>query len=538
MKFFKKISIKIILLLGILLCLFFNPYRQIKVEKIKIKIDQQKYLIARIYTPQISNEQIPNIIVTHGVSNSKEQMNNLSLNIAHGGMRAISFDFGNFGESYRLTTPLTLADLELNTIKDTEIVIDFLRKNLPYFQFDKLGIIGHSMGGATTLQISSKFPDINSSVVMSMGGYANKNAPKNLLFTVGVYEQLNPLSKILNFLDDNLKKECDLVNNLCGNFQEKNARKIFISGTTDHIIAPYDYQFNQEIVTWLQKSFNLPVTNSILKIGLFLWGIVLVFISLIPIHIQQLIKASNHFRRSPYLSKLNILVIVVSIYFVNFTQIINTNLASILIIYLLIVTFISDYILLNIKINITQVYKTLIYLFLILNTVLVSTIVLGLFVLKEYPQYFLQIPNFIIQWWFFIPYNYALNIKVLLFPQYSFNLQPSWLFWLLIALEFIRQGIVLQVFEIVIKRICHGLRQPFSLRIAMSKQELLILMVLLICAIFLVYQRLNDDIISTIFSLGFEVLKLFIIMILLPIILTILIIKNKWLNQNIISITD
>ncbi|MFW6358059.1 MAG: alpha/beta hydrolase [Chroococcales cyanobacterium] len=180
------ISSLLILFLGLILTVIFNPNRGIRSKAIAINSNSQQPLISRLYLPENPRYPLPVIILCHGVNNSKEMMIPLATELVRNNIAAIPFDFGGYGESYPLTGELkSINSLGKSTLEDAQAVLNYVRQNPKLFDPEKIGIIGHSLGGAAALELAKKEPKINVTGVLSISVDATPMKPKNLFLGDG-----------------------------------------------------------------------------------------------------------------------------------------------------------------------------------------------------------------------------------------------------------------------------------------------------------------------------------------------------------------
>ncbi|MGK7922254.1 MAG: alpha/beta hydrolase [Trichodesmium sp.] len=256
----------LLLAVGLILSIIFNPTIGIEAKSLTIKIDSQRHLVSRIYTPNTAKPH-PVILLCHGVNNSKEMMIPLAVELARHGIAAIAFDFGGYGESYQLqTAEKSRENLEKNTQIDTKAVLTYIQTHPEIFDQERIGILGHSLGGATALALGQTEDVLRSTIILGMSGIATPTTPQNLFLGAGVYEQINPPQDLRVTLQQaTAQKNPVCINNshnICGNFTDGTARLLIISDTADHIIEPYDPQLIQQVVNWAQRSLDVtPATE-------------------------------------------------------------------------------------------------------------------------------------------------------------------------------------------------------------------------------------------------------------------------------------
>ena len=257
----------LLLALGLILSIIFNPSIGIEAKSVAIEIDSQRHLVSRIYTPTTATPH-PVILICHGFNSSKEMMTPLAVELARHGIAAIAFDFGGYGESYPLTNrEKSRENLEKNTQIDAQAVLGYIRAHPEIFDQERIGILGHSMGGATALALGQTEEVLRTTIILGMSGIATPTTPKNLFLGAGVYEQINHPQDLRVMLQQTIAKENPVCindsNKICGDFADGTARLLIISDTSDHIIAPYDSQLMAEVVKWAQRSLDVSWTTEV-----------------------------------------------------------------------------------------------------------------------------------------------------------------------------------------------------------------------------------------------------------------------------------
>ncbi len=252
---------------GLILSIIFNPTIDVAAKSVTIEINPQQYLVSRIYTPT-SQAPHPVILLCHGVNNSKEMMAPLAVELAKHGIAAIAFDFSGYGESSPLkAAEKSIENLEKQTQTDATAVLAYIRSHPEMFDQERIGILGHSMGGATALTLGQKEEVLRSTIILGISGTATPTIPRNLFLGAGVYEQINSpqdLRVTLQQATVNKNPVCiNDSNHICGDFSVRTARLLIISGTADHIIEPYDPYLMMEVVKWAKSSLDINPTTEV-----------------------------------------------------------------------------------------------------------------------------------------------------------------------------------------------------------------------------------------------------------------------------------
>jgi len=515
----------ILLLIGLCICLIFNPFTQITSNPLIINPNSPYKLIGRLYRPLKSDKPLPVVILAHGINSSKEMMTPLAIELARNNIAGLAFDFAGFGESHPLEkNQQSVDDLTQSTIKDTQAILNYLQHNPQQFNLDKIAIVGHSMGGVTALEFAKKNLQIKSTVTLGIGGEATATSPANLLFNIGTYEQLNPAHTLKPLLKT-ATKDC-LKQQMCDNFAAGTARKLKISPTTDHINVIFDSIIIQETIDWIKHSLQLttPTLTPVMPefiIGILLGGTGLIFgLTLFLVTHTQLIRWRSltiAFAFLMILAQFNLL----SPFIISHTLLI-----------LLIVSLLSNYAQVrphNWSFNLSLLA---IYIFILFTAVWLATFLHGLEELIKEPTMSVYLPLFALKWVFYVVYNRFLELKSWMFPQYTFAVTVNPIFLIILILDSFKLGIVLTTIVKVTMIIVDWLRQPFRLGIKnLTTKEVIILGILGIICLIVLWLRYSQGLLNDAISQWEVVSKLFILFIFVPIIIIIVALRSPFLKH-------
>ncbi len=520
-----------ILTIGMVISTGFYPINGIEAESIAIHLDSQRSLMSRIYIPKNSTAPYPVMLLCHGINASKAVMEPLAVELARHGIAAIAFDFGGFGESYSINSNnKSMEKLEASTLADAEAILTFVQSHPQQFDVEYTGIIGHSVGGTTALQLAQIEPQLQSAIVLSMSGFATPTTPANLLLGVGLYEQLNPPKDLREMLQQTTNG-CANPGTICGNFSNNTARKLVISDTADHFTAPYDPQLIREIVNWAQQSFGVSFSDLPIVTPYFIIGLCLTFIGGIssgaclfiragkPVIVPKLRQVFRYF-----VSWLMGITIVI-LWGLGSSGIAPSRGASNMLLFSYILQVCSNYALCYPQTAARAVRIASLYSLLFFGAFFLSGLLSASGEIFYKPVYLITLPQFAIQWIFFLFYNYSQALKLILFPIHTLALAPSLLFWLLVFLELILPGVTL----IGIKQVGVGsvtkLRNPWQLtgigKISRKSASLLGGLLLLLAII--LSQRVSD--LSLVGSKGLVALQVFGLVLFLPLTAIVIIVR-------------
>lgn len=523
----KTLQLSLFLLgIGLLICIVFNPLEGINLESVTIPLDNNRNLVAKIYTPKNIPAPYPTIILCHGINASKEMIAPLAIEIARHGIAAIAFDFGGFGESYPLPDK-SVQTLEASTLADAQAILAFLRSQPQRFDAQNLGIGGHSLGGTTSLQLAQINSELHATVVLSMSGFATSKTPQNLFLGVGLYEQLNPPQDLREMLAQATEGKCLESGKICGNFVTGNGRKLFISDTTDHFTAPYDPQLIREVISWLQQAFHLPVRDKFLIYPWFILGFLLTFSGIIATGVSLIFRSTHSIRINyPKFYGLfrygitgSITLLILFAY-----QLKESNI--LLCFYLM--QLCTNYTILHPKRVSKAVGIATLYNILFLIAFLLPGLLIGAREIIHNPAHLFRLPQFLLQWPIFLVFNYTIFFKNLFFQAYTLKIQLSWLAWLLIGLELIKPGITLTWIAKIGVRSVKGLRSPLALtklgKLNAKNSSLLAGLVVLLTVI--LHQQ--SVYLERVWSTGIAGLQVFGLLLFLPISIIIIILRSRW----------
>lgn len=518
----------ILILIGLCISLVFYPFKNIISNPLIINPNSSHTLIGRLYRPINAFNNLPVVILLHGVSSSKEMMIPLAIELARNNIAGLAFDLGGFGESYPLkSNEQSIDSLTESTVKDTQAILNYIQNNPQQFNLDKIAIVGHSMGGVTALDLAEKDLPIKATVTLGIGGEATLNSPANLLFAIGTYEQLNPASNLRPLLAMATETPADCFNQqICGNFADGTARNLRISPTTDHFTAIFDSILTQDTIDWIKQSLQITTPFLPPKMPQFIIGILVGVTGLILGLTLFWVAHPNLIRWRCLTGAIALLIILAQF------NLISPVITSHAIIILFILILISNYAQVrshNWAFNLAVIFT---YIILLLSAFWVATVFHGLEELIREPSNIIYLPIFAFKWGFYVAYNGFLKFKTLMLPNYSFTVTVNSVFIIVLIIDSLILGIVLTTVEKITMIIVHWLRQPFRLGIKnMSPKEVIILVSLVIIGSIVIWQRYNQGLLNEAISRGGIVGKLFILFILLPIVIIIAVLRSPGLHR-------
>jgi dienelactone hydrolase len=243
------------LLLGVGLGLWFEGGHHllsppaVDVAVVDIAVAPQRTLGGRLYLPPGVSDPVPAVLLCHGVNSSKDTLAPLAQSLARQGIAGMVFDFGGYGQSYRRPN-----DAAAN-ITDAIAVLNWMAHH-PALDARRFAILGHSMGGTTALAVAQQQSHLRATLLLSIAGNASPTQPANLWWGSGVYEELNPVGDMVAFFQSATTQPTP-PDTTVGRFDQGTARRLTLSPTADHALAPYDPQLQQQAIAWVQQAFEL-----------------------------------------------------------------------------------------------------------------------------------------------------------------------------------------------------------------------------------------------------------------------------------------
>jgi dienelactone hydrolase len=263
---FKKILI-IILILSVYLSSFMvfgivnSNFGTLEVNR--VEINSFVTISAFLYKPSEASkiDRVPAIVLSHGISGSKEMMNSIALELAKNGFIAISMDLLGHGDSGGI-----FENQDTDPTLGMKDVVDYVSE-LDFVDSSKIGLIGHSLGAGAVRATSLVCGNVRACVFIAGGlgdiandtdnyGVLNSTFPANLLIAVGSYDVLFDLDETRQELMPLFGCPLSIEENrVYGSFLDNNARSLFVSETI-HLFEPVDGEIVSKIVYWMGNSLK------------------------------------------------------------------------------------------------------------------------------------------------------------------------------------------------------------------------------------------------------------------------------------------
>jgi len=513
-----------LILLGLgLLLNWICGFSHIHSEVIQLSRNPKQTLIGRLYSPLQTNAPYPTLMLWHGVSCTKEMMEPLAIELARQGVMVLTFDGGGFGESYKREYD------EQENLADARAIAAYVYAHPERFDATRIGVGGHSMGGATALFLANGDSRIKTAILLGMGADINRVLPPNLLMGTGLYEQFYTPEVMRSMLQQGTGEAAKEFQ-FYGNLTKGTARKLIISPTSDHLIEPVDPTLIRETVAWTRQVFDIKTSPQGLIMPGFILGQVLLLLGSI-ISVSYCLRDNSYGRKHPRLVSMGFVAMALLMLSLGMTGQIPERLTTDLIVLAAILLPISHYAIshptrLTPFFCITGLYAVLI----VFAYAMVAAVLQG-HELITHPALILGLPQFMLQMPIALIYTLEQKLRADLFPIYSHGVMPSWTVLLLFLPELIRPGIVLRVITQAAIWLARWLRQPLQIRWKErpSGRLLQLLAGLIILLIGVLYQQTNGkDLSSDYIWTG---LKLLVRMELLPALLIVGMMRSRLLQK-------
>ncbi len=472
-----------LLALGLWLNWVYSP-RSIHSEVVKVVRSEQQVLVGRVYTPSHGvPAPYPTLMLWHGVSSTKETLTPLAIALARQGIAVATFDAGGFGESY----PRTYSEAE--NLTDAQAIAAYVFAHPEQFNAVQIGVGGHSMGGATALFLANEESRIKTTIVLGMSADINRILPPNLLMGIGLYEQFHSPAAMRLMLQqgtDPLAKAFQTY----GDFKRGTARRLVISPTSDHLMAPFDPTLIHETVAWAKQAFDLNESSPKLPKFMASGGMVSQFFLLLG----SIFSSSYWLRRSARPRQrrrwfaMGLIAAVLLILTLGMSGQLSGLLTTQLIIGLAILLPFGNYALcyptqLTPMLQIAGLYGVLIGL-----AYGIAAVGLRGFEFMAQPSWILGLPQFLLQMPIALLYSRLQEWRAMLFPVYGEGVVPSWGLLFLFLPEVIRPGVVLHGLTQLAIWVARWLRQPLQFQwMVMAGRSLQLLAILTIMLLGILY---------------------------------------------------
>jgi len=231
---------------------------RLRVTKVSIPAGNHD-LSAILYIPPTahSNNPVPAVLVTHGISNAKETSSCIALEVSRLGFVSLALDLTGHGGSG--------GDLGADDPTfGVSTALEYLA-GLDYVDSRLLGLVGHSLGAGAVRGAADRF-GVTAVAFLGGGvggvsesgedGALSPTFPPNLLVAVGSHDVLFDIEKLETTLMPVFDTSAPVVpGDLYGNISSGTLRKLVVSPTI-HLLEPVDPAIVGEVTWWMMRQLT------------------------------------------------------------------------------------------------------------------------------------------------------------------------------------------------------------------------------------------------------------------------------------------
>ncbi len=208
-----------------------------------------------IYRDAPSDRRYPVVVLAHGFSASKAVMDVLARRLSRAGYAVITFDFR--GHAFN-STPFGYGWAREGLYEDLDKVVLYASAQ-PQFDFERLILVGHSMGGGAVLGYASRHPGAAAVVGISAGG--RPDGPYPLPNTLLIWASGDPRSIRANQRSIGARLadlERLVLERTYGDPLRGSAVRISEVDRNDHLTILYSAEAARRILSWLRETVQPP----------------------------------------------------------------------------------------------------------------------------------------------------------------------------------------------------------------------------------------------------------------------------------------
>ncbi len=275
---------------------FFVNFDWSSLDVSRFTISGESEIAVLMYMPVGVSEAdpVPAVVLGHGISESKEMLSQIALELARSGVVAVSVDLVGHGDSGGSFGGLGFdpADKTLGLGDAVQFLIE-----QDYVDSSAIGLVGHSLGAGAVRATAVVFDNVVASVFIGGGlgepveaaeyGVLSSTFPKNLLIVIGKHDVLFDLQKTKDELGLAFGDVSEIAEGeIYGEFSDFSARSLVVPETT-HLFESADLDAVSAVVSWMRKALrmdnvdgevNLTYLNRELGVGIGLVSfVILVF---------------------------------------------------------------------------------------------------------------------------------------------------------------------------------------------------------------------------------------------------------------------
>lgn len=214
-----------------------------------VSISGENTITGVLYEPHEPRNGAPCVLLAHGITNSKEPLSGIALELAKHGYIALSIDLVGHGRS---TGSLGGTDQSLGVIQSAEYLLEYSNNT-------HIGLVGHSLGAGAVYYVASHGVTENGIVLIGGGigsnDYQNSSGgfmpsrPWDPLIIIGRYDVLFTLDEINESLMITFPNSDIELNTLKGDPKDGSMRMLLMPYTS-HLLEPIDPVVVDATVDW------------------------------------------------------------------------------------------------------------------------------------------------------------------------------------------------------------------------------------------------------------------------------------------------
>lgn len=201
----------------------------------------------------------PAAVICQPFTTPPEAARLLALELVRSGVVALAFDWRGRAPGENRQLMRTGARETLRA--DVAAAVDFLRGQ-PGVDRERIMLAGHSVGGTLALEVAVADPRIRAVAVIGMEADITPQAPANVLWAVGLYDEFRVLNRMLEVFQASAATAAP-ENTTVGDFARGTARRLGVSPTADHFTELLDRNIHREVRDWFRRAAGLPAVTDL-----------------------------------------------------------------------------------------------------------------------------------------------------------------------------------------------------------------------------------------------------------------------------------
>jgi dienelactone hydrolase len=240
-------------LFALLVLLFPEPSHS--VQYLRIQNGMRMPLWVVVYRPEPAQfEKAPAAVVCQPINDPPEYGRMLELELVRDGFVVLTFDWRGraSAENRQLLRKRTQEAIR----SDVAAAVAHLR-SLPEVDASRVVVAGHSVGGTLAVDAGLADPTIAGVASIGMEADVSPDQPRNLLWTVGLYDEFRDLGRMRHFFYASAGKQAPEATTV-GDLARGTARRLDVSPTADHFTEMQDHWIHRSVVSWFHEVTGLP----------------------------------------------------------------------------------------------------------------------------------------------------------------------------------------------------------------------------------------------------------------------------------------